>query len=386
MQDKKRIVILCPWYAPYRTPLLREISKKFDITVVYSMSRETGREWGIPNNLPFRAIFLKSIFLWKTKQMFGEQLLIRYPAGLLKTLKERNPDVVIGLEFRLECIIGLLWALFKGRGYVTWSDMTHYHDILIGYTRKINRKFILSRSHAVIGSCTDTIDHFYNNFGYKRQKLFLSLLSAHIHEHVIFYADKKKKNDQSNKFIRLVYVGELVPRKGLDLLIQAFSGLLKTFPEARLTLIGKGIEYESLKNICQKLGCEQSVFFQGSVPYEAVLNEMMGHDVFVLPCRLDVFGLVVAEAMACGLPVICSKYAGVAHDLVIDNGFIVDPNNVDEFTEAMEKMAADPQMRDRMSLAGKTILQQKSNLPSAVEGYTQAIELALRTARRMEVV
>jgi hypothetical protein len=78
---KTRVLILCPWYDPYRIPLLRELSRDFDLTVLYSMHKEIGREWQVPDKLPFSAFFLKPIFLWKTKQMFGERLLIRYPAG-----------------------------------------------------------------------------------------------------------------------------------------------------------------------------------------------------------------------------------------------------------------------------------------------------------------
>jgi glycosyltransferase involved in cell wall biosynthesis len=103
------------------------------------------------------------------------------------------------------------------------------------------------------------------------------------------------------------------------------------------------------------------------------------HDVFVLPSRLDVFGLVVAEAVACGLPVICSPYAGAANDLVRENGLIVDPENLDEMVSAMEKLARNPKMRIRMAQAGKSLLR-KSDLESAVEGYADAIHLAFRTA------
>ncbi len=73
------------------------------------MRKQIGREWQTPEDLPFRAHFLEPIFLLKTKQMFGERLLIRYPAGLLQMLRKIRPDVVVSLEFRFDCIIGALW-------------------------------------------------------------------------------------------------------------------------------------------------------------------------------------------------------------------------------------------------------------------------------------
>ncbi|MCI5223105.1 MAG: glycosyltransferase family 1 protein [Candidatus Electrothrix sp. AR4] len=376
---KKTILILCPWYDPYRIPLLRELANEFDITVLYTMPKEIGREWRRPDKLPFPSYFLKPIFLWKPKQMFGERLLIRYPSGLFPMLMNINPDVVVGLEFRLDCIIGAFWAHLTGRGYVIWSDMTQAHDMRMGILRRINRKFMLSLAHALIGSCTDTLSHFKDNFGYSKSKEFLSSLSAHIHEHMASVDIAAQSNRTDDDRIRFVYVGELTPRKGVDLLIRAFSRLLEVVPEAVLTLVGKGVDREALGTLVKNLGCEHSVIFKGSVAYESVPGEMASHDVFVLPTRLDVFGLVVAEAVACGLPVICSCYAGAANDLVKENGMIVDPENVEEMAAAMQKMACNPKMRIRMRESGKSIMQE-NNLQSAVKGYSDAIQLASQSA------
>lgn len=379
--NKPTVVIQCPWYDPYRIPLLRELAHEFDITVLFTMRKEIGREWQTPKNLPFDALFLEPIFLWKTTQMFGERLLIRYPSGLIRMLMNVKPDVVVGLEFRFDCIIGALWAHLNGRGYVTWSDMTSHHDMRMGILRRTNRKFMLSLSHAVIGSCTDTLHHFSDNYGYHRSKEFLSSLGAHINEHIASADIGEKPSRTDGSGIHFLYVGELSPRKGVDLLIQAFSRLLKSVPEAMLTLIGKGVNRESLESLAKTLGCESSIIFKGSVPYESIPREMVKHDVFVLPTRLDVFGLVVAEAVACGLPVICSCYAGAANDLVKENGLIVDPKKLDEMASAMEKMARNPQMRIRMAETGK-LLMQKNDLESAVKGYADAIRLALQSARK----
>lgn len=380
---KKTVLILCPWYDPYRVPLLRELAREFDITVLYTMRKEVGREWQTPEDLPFPARFLEPIFLWKTKQMFGERLLIRYPAGLVQILREISPDVVVSLEFRFDCIIGALWARLNRRGYVIWSDMTQYHDMRMGLLRRGNRRFLLSLAHALIGSCTDTLNHFSDNFGYSKSKEFLSSLSAHIQERIAPADLPKRQHERGNDQIRFIYVGELTPRKGVDLLIQAFARLLERLPDAVLTLVGKGVDQENLKLLAQNLGCKNSVIFKGSVPYESVPGEMVTHDVFILPARLDVFGLVVAEAVACGLPVICSRYAGAASDLVKENGLVVDPENLDEMASAMEKMACNPQMRVRMAEAGRLIMQ-KNSLNAAVTGYADAIRLALLSTNRGE--
>jgi glycosyltransferase involved in cell wall biosynthesis len=381
--NKKKVLILCPWYDPYRVPLLRELAREFDITVLYTMPKEVGREWQAPEDLPFRAYYLKPVFLWKTNQMFGERLLIRYPAGLMQKLRTIRPDVVVSLEFRFDCILGALWARLHQRGYVIWSDMTVHHDMRMGLLRRGNRKFLLSFAHALIGSCIDTLHHFRDNFGYPETKEFLSSLSGHIQEHLAAVGVPEKLPRRDDEPVRFVYVGELTPRKGIDLLIRSFDQLLQSMPNALLTLIGKGVDLEMLKSLAKELRCEHAVLFPGSVPYESVPAEMVQHDVFILPTRLDVYGLVAAEAAACGLPVICSRYAGVANDMVKENGFIVDPENLDEMALAMKKMARDPEMRKRMGKASK-LLAQKYDLASAVKGYADAVRLALRSTGRAE--
>lgn len=62
---KIKIVVLSSWYDPYRIPLFRELSKKFDLTVFYSMRTEVGREWNVPENLPFKAKFFEPFFSGK---------------------------------------------------------------------------------------------------------------------------------------------------------------------------------------------------------------------------------------------------------------------------------------------------------------------------------
>jgi glycosyltransferase involved in cell wall biosynthesis len=69
---------------------------------------------------------------------------------------------------------------------------------------------------------------------------------------------------------------------------------------------------------------------------------------FVLPTHSDPWGLVVNEAMACGLPVICSEVAGCAADLVRSNGRLVDVGNVKQLANTMAQVAGDPGMRRRM--------------------------------------
>ena len=111
------------------------------------------------------------------------------------------------------------------------------------------------------------------------------------------------------------------------------------------------------------------------MPHDELLKELVLHDIFVFPTLLDVFGLVVAEAMACGLPVICSRWAGAARDLIQDNGIIVDPTNILDLSEAMVKLAVNGEIREKMARAGQALLL-RQDLQSGVEGFVSAVKKA----------
>jgi glycosyltransferase involved in cell wall biosynthesis len=80
----------------------------------------------------------------------------------------------------------------------------------------------------------------------------------------------------------------------------------------------------------------------------------------VLPTYTDPWGLVINEAMACGLPVICTNVAGCAADLVQSNGRIVDPGSDSQLCHAMIEIACDPVLRDGMSAKSEAVIREYS--------------------------
>lgn len=377
---KINVVIVVAWYAPYRVPLFREIANHgdIDLTVIFCSAVESGRAWVVPSDLPFKAIFLKSreLIRYTYRDMFGDRNTIRYPFGLFRTLRMINPDVVVAYEFRIECILAALYSLLHGCAYITWSDTTEMQGVRLGLLRRMIRKVLLSRSKALIGSSSDTIDYFHTLFGYPLGRSSLSILSAHVGEFAKSSRMTNPVTRNTDRIVRFLCVGQLIPRKGVDLLITAFSALKHKYPNTRLTLIGDGPQRQSLEHLSRELGCDGKVMFKGNIPYDELPREMVLHDVFVFPTRLDVFGLVVAEAIACGLPVICSFRAGAARDLVSDNGIIVDPMNVRELSAAMETLASDANLRLQMKNANHSVLQ-KNNLMTAVHGFVAALHIAV---------
>jgi len=111
----------------------------------------------------------------------------------------------------------------------------------------------------------------------------------------------------------------LIKRKSPDLLISAFAKVLKVVPGAKLVIAGSGREKDNLSRQLQSLNITNSAFMVGRLTKEKVAQLMAAANVFVLPSKMESFGLSLLEASAAGVPVVCSNAGGVPE--VFQDGF-----------------------------------------------------------------
>jgi glycosyltransferase involved in cell wall biosynthesis len=149
----------------------------------------------------------------------------------------------------------------------------------------------------------------------------------------------KRKNEKFTFFT----LGRMVPQKGIDILLKAFS-LLN--PEAVLRIGGDGPHLSTYKQIAVDLKISQNIHWLGRLDKSGVLDELQQCDAFVLPSRHESMGVVFAEAMACGKPVIATVCGGPEEFIDKSIGFLVTPENTVELANAMEKMINERQQFD----------------------------------------
>lgn len=128
-------------------------------------------------------------------------------------------------------------------------------------------------------------------------------------------------SDKARDCFSLLYVGRLVPEKGVHILIQACSLLLNSFPEGRLIIAGDGVERDSLINLVEYLGVGQQVEFVGWLDKSSLLELYQTATLCIAPSFSEGFCLAVAEAMACGCPLIASdlpafRYLDAGMDII----------------------------------------------------------------------
>lgn len=138
----------------------------------------------------------------------------------------------------------------------------------------------------------------------------------------------------------ILFVGQLVPRKGVDVLIEAFART-NARTTRRLTIVGDGEERNRLQSVVRDLHLQDNVEFVGTVEQQGITTLMNQASVLVLPSRHDGWGYVVNEALSVGLPVIVSDRCGVAEVIQVNGGgYIVESGNSDQLAQALDQLLA----------------------------------------------
>ncbi len=143
--------------------------------------------------------------------------------------------------------------------------------------------------------------------------------------------------------IELIFVGQLIARKGIDTLLEAVAPLIFKYPQLEVVLIGAGDSEAELKRLARQLCIESRVAFEGVVASDKILQRLTDARALVLPSRWDGWGLVVNEALSVGLPVFVSDHCG-SSCIVKDgeNGFVFRAEDAADLRSKLDEFLADP--------------------------------------------
>lgn len=164
---------------------------------------------------------------------------------------------------------------------------------------------------------------------------------------------RRKKN--------VLFVGRLVQPKGIEYLIRAMPQVLREIPEAKLVVIGEGEELRNLTNLARKLDLKNQVEFRGLVKFKELVKSYLEASVLVLPSftRLENFGIVLLEAMACKTPVVASDIPGVRENIHNGNGLLFPPKDVDKLADSIIRIVSDEKRIRHMGEAGRKLVEEK---------------------------
>ena len=149
----------------------------------------------------------------------------------------------------------------------------------------------------------------------------------------------------------VLFVGNLIPYKGPDVLVKAMPRIIKEVPDTELVFVGSGRMRTELEKLSKKLTVEKYVKFAGFVEEGLKPLYYKAADVFCLPSTMSTesFGIVNLEAMACGIPIVASKIGGIP-DVVKDgeNGLLVPPKDSEALADAIIYLLEKEDAREKM--------------------------------------
>lgn len=339
-----KVLFLTNIPAPYRIDFFNELGKKCDLTVLYERQNALDREekWTGNKSDKFKEIFLNGITIGTDASL---------TLKVLKYLKDKTYDIiVIGGYSTPTGMLAIEYLKFTKRKFLLNID----GGMIKSESRmnfKIKKHFISSASAWL--STGDESNKYLKYYGARNVDIykypFTSIKEKEISNILKTKEEKVKlRNKLGIKEEKIIIsVGQFIHRKGFDSLIEAMRYLPKNYG---LYIIGgeATVEYMELKKKYQL----DNIHFMGFKTKTQLTEFYEAGDLFILPTREDIWGLVINEAMACGLPVITTDRCIAGLELIEDNknGFIVPVDNIEVMVEKIVEIMDDGELCKKMTM------------------------------------
>ncbi|MER2000824.1 MAG: glycosyltransferase, partial [Lysinibacillus sp.] len=238
---------------------------------------------------------------------------------------------------------GLISLYLKKRFNIPYIVTAHGGDInkmakKNEQIRKMSAAILQNASH-VIAVGEELAATIERDFGISSGKL--TVMSMGIDRDVFKPATDKEKVQQELGFDRakknFLFVGNVIQEKGVEELVLAFNEIVKTEPNATLTIIGSTKDRGFFEKIEPIAKANPAITFVEPMPQPQLVRYFQAADAFVLPSYIEGLGLVALEAMACGTPVIAANVGGLHYMLKDGAGQLVEPKSVEQLAEALRK-------------------------------------------------
>lgn len=332
----KKILFLTTYAAPYRVMFFDELAKDAQVTVLFSDRKENqshrAKEWFVDGDGRFQGVQLENCVFSRN----GRHLCL----DVLDWLKKPWDEIVL---CGYSCPTVMLSMLYlRLRGIPFWMEVD---GGLIRQDSKLKywyKRLLVSAASGWISSGKATTDYLVH-YGAQREAVreypFSSLRKDDILPQILTPEQKQQIRQELNledgKMI--LSIGQFIHRKGFDVLLQAAASL----PEDVCIHIVGGEPTQEYLDMCRDLGLK-NIRFDGFMPKHKLLRYYQAADLFVLPTREDIWGLVINEAMAYGLPVVTTDRCVAGLDLVENdvNGIIVPVNDADALASGIKSVLA----------------------------------------------
>lgn len=363
-----RVLFITNVLSPYRADFFSEWGKSCDLTVIATQDSVKSRDkkWKPTEfaNYQYVSLHAKPFRHDDTSLSFK---LIKYLLHHGKTFD----FIIFGVYTDPTEILGILFCRMKGYPYIISDDGGFFTSSMLSIKRWLLKGSVAYLTTSQLARAT------LEKIGAPRDKIIIYPFSS-IRSNQILSSESRIELQNicrtqlglSSKKI-ILYVGQFIHRKGVDVLLRSLNDT--DFQDIDVYIVG-GSPTEEYKKIIQERHLQNIHFISFMLPDE-LDKYYKAADCFVLPTREDVWGLVINEAMARGLPIITTDMCLAGREMVNDgvNGYLVPAEDEAKLREAMLKVMHDDELRKQMSEESLKIAK-KYTIETMVDAYQKEIE------------
>ncbi|MFH1457314.1 MAG: glycosyltransferase [Patescibacteria group bacterium] len=340
-----KVIIIINFISPIRVFLFNKLNTYFsnknqELKVLFLSETDKNRNWEREKNIEFQYEILDN-FAIRSKRKDLNTFFIN--PKINKLLNKENPDKIICFGWdHFVAYAANRWARKNQKEFVLWSGSTinekswrrTVFNPLVKYLVKRTNHFIAYGTRAkeyliILGAAEQNIEIFYNT------------IDIDYFQKEIKNFSETKKQDLKNKLgitssKVILFNGQLIERKGIFELLEGYNQYKQKDSDISLLMIGGGQEKTRINRTINE-GDIKDVILVDFIQYRNVYKYYAISDMLILPSREEVWGLVINEALACGLPVITTNKVGASADLVENgkNGYIIKVNCSDCINKAI---------------------------------------------------
>jgi glycosyltransferase involved in cell wall biosynthesis len=364
-----RCAVVPPAPVPYREPLFSGLAERLTLRVIYQSAASAGWSQGqgwFPGEHAYDAVHLRS-----AQRSRRNRTPVVWPRGLERELRSFGPETVVVWEYGPAALRTWAWCRRARVPLVIFSELTPWAAATLPKPQLRLHRWLAARAQGFVVASSAARDRLLA-MGVAPDAVEVSLQSfdAEPIRAAVAHAEPSDGGP-----VRVLAVGRLVPEKNFGGLIEALAELSPG--EAELHVVGTGPLEGELRDLAAQRGVDAR--FSGYVAPDALPAHYAAADAFVLPSTFEPFGVVVREAVAAGLPIVCSRTTGAAGDVAIAdrNALLADPRDHAELSEALARIVRDGELRAALARASREV--------DAENGIERSVDAFERACKRFAV-
>jgi glycosyltransferase involved in cell wall biosynthesis len=372
----KKVLLVTNIPTPYRIPLFNELNRQLkelgiSLKILFGALGYSRRQWNI--NIS-ECEFDYSVLSGRGIPRGNPENTSFTYKGLSRFIKKENPDLIITNGFSIATMKLWLRSWLRSTPYVIWSGSIPDEERRDAFLRRLQRQMLLRRAKGFVAYGMKA-KHYLVKMGANSNQVQIAINTVDTR----FYAEETAKarnlRPGGNGKKHLLFIGYLVPRKDVIKILKVIERLSESRSDFVLDIVGDGDDRGRLEKHVLDNRLSSLVAFHGYKQKSELPFFMAQAQCFLFQTAFDIWGLVLIEAMAAGVPCIASIHAGAIEDLIQEGitGFAMDFSATDEVAKKINWILDNPQAAKEIGRNAGRFIAQHATLEKSAAGFVKAI-------------